>query len=131
MAAAPKNENEFDFINQVDRPRYIKSHLPICFLPKQLWTAKPKIIYTMRDPKDTAISFYHHYYNLYKYQGSKEDYFDCFLDGMSIKINFYNSNNCFIFIFLQLNTVTIGNMLSNFVYYNHIILIYILYNMRK
>lgn len=82
VAAAADNENPFEFINQVKRPRFIKSHLPICFLPKKLWEVKPKIVYVARESKDAAISFYHHYYNLYKYCGSKEDFLDLFLKGL-------------------------------------------------
>lgn len=42
------------------RPRLIKSHADIQFLPKQLWTKNPKIIYVVRDPRDVFVSFYHH-----------------------------------------------------------------------
>lgn len=83
VAAAPDKENEFDFINNLTRPRYIKSHLPIAFLPRALWSVQPKIVYVARDAKDAAVSFYHHYYNLYQYHGSKEDFFDLFLKGES------------------------------------------------
>lgn len=82
VAAKAENENRFEFINQIKRPRFIKSHLPICFLPKQLWIAKPKIVYVTREPKDAAISFYHHYFNLYKYCGTKEEFLDLFLTGL-------------------------------------------------
>ncbi|XP_070498411.1 sulfotransferase 1B1-like [Chironomus tepperi] len=64
-------------INQ-PRPRYIKSHLPIFLLPEQLWTVKPKIIYTARNPKDTAISWYHHHTNLHGYTGTKADFIEAF-----------------------------------------------------
>ncbi|XP_014679741.1 PREDICTED: sulfotransferase 1C4-like, partial [Priapulus caudatus] len=39
-------------------PRYIKSHLPLCLLPRGLLHSKAKIIYTVRNPKDTSISLY-------------------------------------------------------------------------
>lgn len=45
-------------------PRMLKSHLPIHLLPRQLWSVKPKIVYVARNPKDTAISYYHHLKNL-------------------------------------------------------------------
>lgn len=81
VGAAASEENPFDFINQIQRPRFIKSHLPICFLPKQLWQVKPKIVYVAREPKDAAISFYHHYYNFYKYSGTKDAFLDLYLKG--------------------------------------------------
>lgn len=88
VAAAPEKENKFEFIDGLKRPRFIKSHLPIAFLPKELWTVKPMIVYVAREGKDAAVSFYHHYYNLYQYLGSKEDYFDLFLKGESKYLTF-------------------------------------------
>ncbi|KAJ6648392.1 Luciferin sulfotransferase [Pseudolycoriella hygida] len=82
VGAVAHKENPFEFISEMKRPRFIKSHLPICFLPKQLWTVQPKIVYVAREPKDAAISFYHHYYNLYRYRGSKENFLDLFLSGL-------------------------------------------------
>lgn len=41
-------------------PRFIKSHLPAPLLPRQLWTVQPRLVYVVRNPKDTAISYYHH-----------------------------------------------------------------------
>lgn len=62
-------------------PRFFKSHLPVSMLPEQMWTAKPKIIYIKRDPKDAAVSLYHHYKNLHGYLGSKEEFFNLYLEG--------------------------------------------------
>lgn len=65
-------------VEQLPRPRHIKSHLPLALLPKQLWTVKPKIIYTARNPKDVTTSLMHHYKHLHGFKGSKQD----FLDGI-------------------------------------------------
>lgn len=65
-------------VEKMPRPRHIKSHLPLALLPKQLWTVKPKIVYTARNPKDVTTSFMHHYRHLQGFQGSQED----FLDGI-------------------------------------------------
>jgi hypothetical protein len=54
--------------------------LPVFLLPDQIWTVKPKIIYTARNPKDAAISFYHHHRHLQGYRGTKEDYIQGFLN---------------------------------------------------
>lgn len=63
------------------RPRFIKSHLPPHLLPKQLWSVKPKIIFVLREPKDTAISYYHHNVNIAGWKGSKDEFMQIFLVG--------------------------------------------------
>lgn len=62
------------------RPRQIKSHLPLSLLPRQLWTVKPRIIYVARNPKDVAVSYFHHYRVLVDYAGTKEAFFDDLLN---------------------------------------------------
>ena len=54
--------------------RFIKSHLPVAFIPDEIWTAKPKIIYVRRNPKDVIVSYYHHWRNFAKYTGTIEEY---------------------------------------------------------
>lgn len=73
-----------DTCDATPSPRIIKSHLPVHLLPTGIWTVKPKIIYIARNPKDTAISFYHMHRNgLSAFSGTKEDYFEKFmLDGV-------------------------------------------------
>lgn len=63
------------------RPRMIRSHLPIAFLPKEMWTVKPKIVYMMREAKETATSWYHHYVNIHNFLGPKEEFLELFLKG--------------------------------------------------
>lgn len=73
-------------LSSVDRardlpsPRFIKSHLPIELLPTQLWTVRPRIIYTARNPKDTALSWFHHYRNMHGYRGTFDDFMLAFLE---------------------------------------------------
>ena len=43
-----------------DRPRFIKSHLPLSMLPPNLLT-KAKVVYVARNPKDCMVSYYHHH----------------------------------------------------------------------
>lgn len=71
-------------LHQMDKfpsPRYFKSHLPVSMLPEKMWSVKPKIIHIQRDPKDAAVSLYHHYKNLHGYLGSKDDFFNLYLEG--------------------------------------------------
>lgn len=65
-------------VEKMQRPRHIKTHLPLALLPKNLWIVKPKIVYVARNPKDVTISFMHHYKFLHGFEGSKQD----FLDGI-------------------------------------------------
>ncbi|KAK7790985.1 hypothetical protein R5R35_011576 [Gryllus longicercus] len=70
-------------------PRFIKSHLPKGLLPKELWTKKPKIVYVSRDPKDVALSFYHHYKLMNGYKGSVEDYLEAFMNDALVYSPFW------------------------------------------
>lgn len=99
------NESEFSLCSvkraaEMPSPRYIKTHLPIELLPKAIWTVKPKIIYTARNPKDTAVSFYHHYRNMHGYRGDMTAFMTVFLADETVNspfyehvLNFWNSRN--------------------------------------
>lgn len=67
---------------QYQRPYLIKNHLPVGFLPKTIWTTDSKIIYIARNPKDVALSFYHHYKNYFKYDGTLDEFYGLFLDDL-------------------------------------------------
>ncbi|XP_052888204.1 luciferin sulfotransferase-like [Anopheles moucheti] len=71
-------------VQDLARPRHIKSHLPTMLLPDAIRSVKPKIIYVSRNPKDAATSFYHHYRNIVGYDGPKEHFFDAFLNDSLI-----------------------------------------------
>ncbi|KAK6620455.1 hypothetical protein RUM44_006856 [Polyplax serrata] len=75
---------------QAKRPRCIKSHLPVELLPKALWTVKPKIVHVSRDPRDVAISYYHHYRIWNGYQGSLENFTEAFLADRIIYSPFWS-----------------------------------------
>lgn len=74
-------EDRMKWSENMSSPRYIKCHLPAGLLPKQLWTVKPKIVYTARNVKDTAISLFHHYVNMHGYAGKLSEFLDAFLDN--------------------------------------------------
>lgn len=60
------------------RPRVIKTHLPVQFLPDDFWVTKPRIVYCSREPKDVAVSMYHFSSHITKFEGI-EDFLDSFL----------------------------------------------------
>uniref|UniRef100_A0A336MDZ2 CSON010573 protein n=1 Tax=Culicoides sonorensis TaxID=179676 RepID=A0A336MDZ2_CULSO len=75
------DESTLEYVQKMQRPRFIKSHLPIAFLPKELWEVKPKIVYVSRDPKDAAVSWFHFNQDAYLYQGSLNDFLKLYLEG--------------------------------------------------
>uniref|UniRef100_A0A182SD33 Sulfotransferase domain-containing protein n=1 Tax=Anopheles maculatus TaxID=74869 RepID=A0A182SD33_9DIPT len=73
------DKDTITLVEQMARPRHIKSHLPMALLPKQLWTIRPRIVYCARNPKDMVTSFYHHYRHIHAYVGSKETFLEAIL----------------------------------------------------
>ncbi|XP_023934547.2 luciferin sulfotransferase [Bicyclus anynana] len=47
-------------ITEMPSPRFIKSHAPLSLLPPSL-LENSKVVYMMRDPRDVAVSYYHHH----------------------------------------------------------------------
>ncbi|CAL1535197.1 unnamed protein product [Lymnaea stagnalis] len=65
-------------------PRVLNSHMWFNYLPKQISAKKTKIILTVRNPKDTAVSFYNHHMaikTMYIYDGPFKDWFQLYMDG--------------------------------------------------
>lgn len=83
-------------LDTADSPRVIKCHLPVNLLPTELWTVNPKIIYTARNPKDTAISYYHHYRGLQGYDGTLDDFLESFLSGKILYGDYFQHVHEFI-----------------------------------
>ncbi|XP_034974619.2 sulfotransferase 2B1-like [Zootoca vivipara] len=61
-------------------PRILASHLPINLLPKTFIESKAKVIYTLRNPKDVLVLFYHAY-KKWKDPGSLDKFLEEFLNG--------------------------------------------------
>lgn len=96
-------KNLFDGYDNETSPRLLKSHLPAFLLPKDIWTVKPKVIYVYRDAKDVAISMFHMYKSKtgVKFSGTKEEFFDIFLENDI----FFGPFNDHVNSFLQLKNL--------------------------
>lgn len=85
-----------EYFDSMERPRTIKTHLPVQLLPDDLWITKPKIIFMSRDPRDVAVSMFH-YLQHYDNSLSLEKVLEKFLSDQLIlcpyrefRLNFLN-----------------------------------------
>ncbi|XP_033111040.1 sulfotransferase 1A1-like [Anneissia japonica] len=49
----------YKYYEQLPSPRLIVTHLPLKFLPRQVFEKRAKVLYVIRNPKDTAVSAYY------------------------------------------------------------------------
>ncbi|XP_012942061.1 sulfotransferase 6B1 isoform X2 [Aplysia californica] len=71
-------------LDSLSSPRVLNSHMLYDDLPKGVKEHRTKIVITVRNPKDTVVSFYNHVRNLeefYTYTGEFNDYFDLWIEG--------------------------------------------------
>lgn len=66
------------------RPRTIKSHLPIQFLPDEIWVKQPKLVHICRDPRDLAVSMFHFVRNMFRCTATKNEFMDEFFNDRVI-----------------------------------------------
>lgn len=67
-------------------PRILNSHTLPRHMPRDFFERKRKIVFLLRNPKDVAVSFYNHSYNLtkiYNYNGEFKNYLNNFISGKS------------------------------------------------
>ncbi|XP_071116081.1 sulfotransferase 1B1-like [Haliotis cracherodii] len=75
---------ENDVLEKFPSPRILNTHCLVEQLPRGVFEKKCKIIYILRNPKDMAVSYFHHHKKLshvYDYHGKWENYFPLLLDG--------------------------------------------------
>lgn len=92
-----KNVFKLDNVNNLPSPRFLKSHLPLSMLsPRLLDTCK--VVYVARDPRDVAVSFYHHsdLMKMLKEGSDFKTYWNLFIKDLSeyylttVRLDFYN-----------------------------------------
>ncbi|XP_071110976.1 sulfotransferase 1B1-like [Haliotis cracherodii] len=81
------------FLDSIKSPRVLGSHIHFRFLPKEVLTKKPKVVYIVRDPKAVAVSYYNMTFGMKtvrsydghvpvkEYNGKWEDYLESFISG--------------------------------------------------
>ncbi|XP_070206124.1 sulfotransferase 1B1-like [Littorina saxatilis] len=72
-----------DTLDPLPSPRVLNTHVLTRQMNPKLLNVRSKIVFMLRNAKDTAVSFYHHHLKLpeYEYKGSWADYLDLFLTG--------------------------------------------------
>ncbi|XP_077996798.1 sulfotransferase 1B1-like [Glandiceps talaboti] len=69
-------------IARTECQRFIPTHLSPDLLPPQVFEKKPKVIYVARNPKDVAVSLYHHYLQIPFYcTYTWEEYLNNYIQG--------------------------------------------------
>ncbi|XP_012946645.1 sulfotransferase 6B1 [Aplysia californica] len=76
-------QNERDYFNNLPSPRFLNTHEHFDRLPRDLLKGKMKLVLLYRNPKDIAVSFYHHHTRLpyYRYEGPFSSYIKRFAAG--------------------------------------------------
>ncbi|XP_046356071.1 sulfotransferase 1B1-like [Haliotis rufescens] len=72
-----------EFMDKFPSPRVLNNHVLLKHLNPELFEKKIKIVMVIRNPKDVAVSFYHHHKKLveYDYKGKFENYVPHYLEG--------------------------------------------------
>ena len=79
----------FKILATLPSPRILKTHLPLCLLPIDL-LQKGKVIFCLRNSKDTILSAYYHQMLLHGFDGSFPYYFDLFMDNLLLYTSYFD-----------------------------------------
>jgi hypothetical protein len=76
----PPGKDRVADLEAAESPRHVKWHHPAWLLPPEV-VQEGKVVYLMRNPKDTAVSWYHfqRMNRLYEFQGNFDEFFELFL----------------------------------------------------
>uniref|UniRef100_A0A669PI24 Sulfotransferase n=2 Tax=Phasianus colchicus TaxID=9054 RepID=A0A669PI24_PHACC len=75
--------DKYQRMKQIPSPRILATHLNYDFLPKSIFKNKAKILVLFRNPKDTAVSFFHFHKNVPSVPSysSWDEFFSEFMNG--------------------------------------------------
>jgi len=74
-------EDPIEYTRTLSGRRVIKCHLPMDFLPPGI-VDKCKVVYVARNPKDVAVSYYHHYILLHGWECDFEEFHKQFKEDL-------------------------------------------------
>ena len=111
--ALPGKPTSLQQITDMEPPRTMVTHLLPSFFEESLKKASPRIIVGMRNPKDTAVSYFNFYRAtgaLGKFSGTFEEYFSLYIKGEVVYGGFweyvaawwkYKEDPRFLFLFFE------------------------------
>lgn len=75
--------NTLEQIASLPSPRVLNNHMPWDSQPRDLVDGKVKVVFFYRNPKDVAVSFFHHHrrFKDYAYSGSFDNYLKRLVQG--------------------------------------------------
>lgn len=74
----------YQYLENKTERRFIKTHLPIQLMPRNIREVGAKVVYVARNPKDVAVSyFYFQSDTSFGYRGDFETYVQYFMDDLS------------------------------------------------
>ena len=77
------------FLEEMTGRRLFTSHLPYSLMPGR-HNSSARFVYVARNPKDVAVSTYHHDRSKHGYEGSWEEHFNLFIEGKVMFGSYFN-----------------------------------------
>merc|ERR1712226_15287 len=70
-------------LNEMESPRYMKTHLPVSLAPREIFEKKPKCVFVFRNPRDVCMSYYNFHVQIPKYYQPRDlaQFVDWFTNG--------------------------------------------------
>ncbi|XP_019405268.1 PREDICTED: sulfotransferase 6B1-like isoform X2 [Crocodylus porosus] len=83
---------KFQKIKDLSSPRVFYTHLHYDNIPKSVFEKKAKVVVVFRNPKDTAVSFYHFYNNnpVLPTMNSWDEFFQKFISGEVVWSSYFD-----------------------------------------
>ncbi|CAK9298164.1 unnamed protein product [Gordionus sp. m RMFG-2023] len=80
-------------LNSIQKPRIFQTHFQHTYLPPAIMNSRCKIIYVLRNPKDVAVSFFHHHRmakDLGNFDKDFKHFLSLFLEGRVVCGSWFN-----------------------------------------